>query len=111
VGWTASHPHDVVVLEGAALVQWVNASCVAQGLPLLVTDAGVIARICALVDGRTQGPARSLRRRDPATDRLQAPDGHDSVGVKGAGATPARQDGDVGDDSLDDGGLSVEIER
>ena len=106
----ARRPPVMVVLEGPALVQWVNASCVAQGLPLLVTDAGVIARICALVVGRTPGPERSVRRRDPATGRLQAPDGHDSVGIEGAGTECPRQDGDVSNDCLDNGCLSPEGE-
>jgi hypothetical protein len=91
-------------------VQWVNASCLAQGLPLLVTDAGVIARVCALVSGRTQGPERRQRRRDPAPDRLQAPDGDDSGRVEGVDATGAGQDGDEVDYGLDDGGLSIEVE-
>jgi hypothetical protein len=43
------------VLEGAALVQWVNAGCVAQGVPFLVSDAGVIAKVCTLLRGSPAG--------------------------------------------------------
>ncbi|TFC24740.1 hypothetical protein E3O25_16575 [Cryobacterium sp. TMT1-3] len=31
---------------------WLEASCLAQGVPLLVTDAGVIAQVGALMSGR-----------------------------------------------------------
>lgn len=98
------------VLEGAALARWVNASCVAQGLPLFVTDSGVIARVCALLGGGTQGPGRSRRRRDPAPLRLQAPNGDDPVRVEGSGGSGAGKDSDVVDDGSDDGGLAREVE-
>lgn len=98
------------VIEGAALVQWVNASCVAQGLPLLVTDAGVIARVCTLLGGRAPGPERSMRRRDPAKDRLEAPGRDDPAGVEGAGTGRAGQDRDVVDHGLDGGGLPTEVQ-
>ena len=91
------------VLEGVALVQWVNASCVAQGLPLLVSDVGVIAKVCTLLRGSPPGPERSLLRRDPADVRSEAPLESNSVGVEGSDAPHARGDDGMVEDCTDDG--------
>ena len=99
-----------MVLDGPALIQWVNASCIAQGVPLLVTDIGVVTRVCALLGAGSAGDGRRMRRRDPATGPSEGPDGDDSIRVEGVDPLSARQDGDVGDDGLDDGGLAVEVE-
>jgi|GEM_PF-4396645 len=73
------------VLEGAALIQWVNASCVAQGLPFLVSDAGVVAKVCTLLQGGTPGPERRQRRRDSAPAWSEAPVESDPAGVEDSG--------------------------
>lgn len=93
-----------------ALVQWVNTSCVAQGIPALVTDPMVIARVCALLTGRAPGGGGLGRRRDPALAGSETPDGFDTVGVEAAGPTGSGEDHAVVEDSLDDGDLTVERE-
>ncbi len=88
------------VLEGAALIQWVNASCVAQGLPLLVSDAGVVAKVCTLLQGGTPGPERRQRRRDSAVAWSEAPVETDPAGVEHSGTKDSRlDDGMVQDDA------------
>ena len=95
------------VLEGAALIQWVNASCVAQGLPLLVNDAGVVAKVCTLLQGGTPGPERRRSRRGVAVARSDSPPGIDTGVVEGAGASGTGCDDGVVNDSPDDRGLNV----
>lgn len=53
-------------VDREALRAWVAASCAAQGVPVLVTDPGVIAAVGALVNER--GPARGLPAGSPAPD-------------------------------------------
>lgn len=38
-------------VDRAAVLAWVTASCSAQGVPLVVTDAGVIATVGVLLNG------------------------------------------------------------
>jgi len=102
VGWTVGSG-DVMVLDGPALIEWINAGCLAQGVPVLVSDAAVVRHVCTLLTGRGEGPERRLRRRDPALDRSQAPLDVDPAMVEGSGSGCARQDRDEGDDGLDDG--------
>lgn len=59
------------LVEGAALIQWVGDSCAAQGLPLAVTDPGVIANVCALLTGRAPGPERSRATPGPGAARIR----------------------------------------
>jgi len=82
----------MAVLEGAALVQWVNASCVAQGLPLAVSDAGAVAKVCTLLQGGTPGPERRERRRDSAAAWSDAPVKADPGGIECASAEDTRCD-------------------
>jgi hypothetical protein len=55
-------------IDRAALRAWVEASCAAQGVPVVVTDAGLVAQVGTLLRGRDaagQPPAggdRSARR-------------------------------------------------
>ena len=91
------------VLEGAALIQWVNASCVAQGLPLIVSDASVVARVCTLLQAGAPGPERRPRRRDRAVGPSDAPPRVDSGGVDAADSSGAGSDDGVVQDGGDDG--------
>ena len=49
---------DVGLLTGDALVGWVTRSCLAQGVPVKVTDGRVIDRMRVLLSGRPEGPGR-----------------------------------------------------
>jgi hypothetical protein len=41
-------------LTRGELAEWVRASCEAQGVAVFVTDAGVVARVSALLGGGTE---------------------------------------------------------
>ena len=102
LGWTHGSG-DVMVLDCTALIEWINAGCLAQGVPVFVSDAAVVRQVCTLLSGRGEEPERRLRRRDPAPVRSQAPLDVDSAMVEGSGAGCARPDVDEEDDGLDDG--------
>jgi len=48
----------VGLLTGDALVDWVTRSCLAQGVPVKVTDGRVIDRVRTLLGGKLGGPRR-----------------------------------------------------
>jgi hypothetical protein len=94
------------------LAAWVQRSCRAQGVPVKVTDAGVAARVVALlggpaVGGRAQARSASTHP-DPA--RSQPPRGPHPVGVQAPGATDSGADDCVVQDGPDDGGLAVQVQ-
>lgn len=39
------------------VADWVRASCLAQGVPVVVSDPGVVSDVVALATGRAVGPA------------------------------------------------------
>lgn len=41
----------------AQVAAWVQASCEAQGVPVVVADPGVVSDVVALATGRVAGPA------------------------------------------------------
>ncbi len=63
-------------LTPAQVRQWVDSSCAAQGVPVVVTDLGVLTRVGVLLGGgRGQAAARPPRR-------LQPPPGSNPVRVQ-----------------------------
>lgn len=92
------------------MVAWVSASCAAQGLPVKVTDAGVLQEVCVLLGGKVAGrrSARGADRR--ARKASEAPAGLDSRRVEPSGPCRARGDHGVVEDRSDDGVLSNEVE-
>lgn len=74
---------------GFDVAAWVASSCRAQGVPVKVTDARVVARVAVLLGA---APAGS-----------EPPDGLDPAGVEGAAPGPAGDDGMIehrGDDRM-----------
>ena len=55
---TVSGGAHMGLLSGEALASWVLQSCVAQGVPVKVTDARVIDRVRTLLGGKPDGPGR-----------------------------------------------------
>ncbi len=54
-------------VDREALKVWLEASCLAQGVPVVVTDAGVVAQLGVLMRGRdAAGAPRSGDRSPPA---------------------------------------------
>lgn len=54
-----------MAIDRDTLMRWLEASCAAQGIPVLVTDAGVVLRVGVLLGGR--GPAGLPRSGDRGT--------------------------------------------
>jgi hypothetical protein len=60
-----------MMLDRQRLAAWVEASCAAQGVPVRVTDPGVIARIGVLLgaapgtDGRASGRSTAVASESP----------------------------------------------
>jgi hypothetical protein len=54
----------MAVIDPAALAAWVSRTCLAQGVPVHVSDSTVIDRVRALVGtgGPAAGPRRGLQR-------------------------------------------------
>jgi hypothetical protein len=52
-------------IDRQALLRWLEASCAAQGIPVVVTDAGVVSRVGVLLGGRA--PAGLPRSGDRGT--------------------------------------------
>jgi len=57
-------------VDREALAAWLEASCLAQGVPVVVTDAGVVAQLGVLLSGR--GAAGAPRSGDRSTPALTA---------------------------------------
>ena len=87
-------------VKPAQVRQWVESTCAAQGVPVVVTDRGVLARVGVLIGG-TRGKPPGAR------DRLQPPLGINPVRVQtvppGLGRRP---DDGIVEDGLHDGRLA-----
>lgn len=95
------------------LAAWVAASCVAQGVPVKVTDVTVVRRVGLLLGGsvgRPRAQARSAAPRDPA-GRSEAPDDVHPGTVQGPDAGGAGCDDDVVDQGGGDRVLPRQIQR
>lgn len=79
-----------MAIDRDALRAWVEASCSAQGIPVVVTDPGIIAQVGGLVRlGGTRGGSRQGAQR--VRRGSQAPSGNDPVRIDSV-ARPARHD-------------------
>lgn len=92
---------------GFDLAAWVAASCARHGVPVKVTDAGVISDVVVLV-GSGGGRPQAERGARPAPS--EPPDDVDSVRVELSGPTLAGGDVGVVDDRRDDGGSDSQTE-
>lgn len=93
-------------LTGEDLAAFVVRSCEAQGVPVFVTDAAVLARVCALVGTAPPAPAAGGRTA-PAS---QAPHQLDTVRVEAASSWVPGPDHGVVDDRPHDRDLAVQVE-
>jgi hypothetical protein len=70
-------------LSREAVAAWLSASCAEQGVPVLITDPHVLARVAALLSPPTAGSGTDRctgRSRSPG--QLQAPDRPDASRVQ-----------------------------
>ncbi len=87
-------------LTPAQVRQWLVASCAAQGVPVVVTDLGVLSRVGVLIGG-TRGKPPGAR------DRLQPPLGNNPVRVQSVPTRLSRgHDDGVIENGLHDGRLA-----
>jgi hypothetical protein len=97
-------------LSWEQLAEWVSASCVAQGVPVFVTDPTVLGRVGSLLGGRPGAPARRASTEEAPGRRLQAPTDVDAGRVEVPDAGGGRVDRDVVDDRANDRDLAGEIQ-
>lgn len=95
-------------LSGDDLAVFVARSCAAQGVPVRLSDAGVVRRVVALLGG--DPPAKAAEPPADGAPLSELPDDVDSVGVELPSAGFARSDHDVVNDSRHDRSLAGEIE-
>lgn len=98
------------ILTGDALVSWVTSSCLAQGVPVKVTDGRVVDRIRILLTGESGASRRSASLAGAPDARSKVPDRRDSPGVQRRRRSGARRNYNVIEDGPHDGDLTVEIE-
>src|SRR5690242_14400555 len=92
-------------LTPSELAAWVPASCARQGLPVKVTDAGVVKAVAMLL--QTGAEAGHARRRAPTgAPLLQAPDNVGTVGIEASAAMNARVDDRMIEHGRNNGDLS-----
>lgn len=91
-------PVDIEAVRG-----WVEASCAAQDLPVLVDDAGVLGAVAGLLGAR--GPQGAARPAGPP--RSHSPDDAEPGRVEAVVPPASSADGDVVDDGSDDGLLAA----
>lgn len=90
---------------------WVQASCVAQGVPVKVTDPVVLGRLSTLLSGTSGRRTRQAERGgDARLARSQLPDRTDPLGTEVVGTGDLRGDDSVVEHGPDDGALPVEVE-
>ena len=95
------------VLTGEGLFSWVMKSCVAQGVPLKVTDGRSIDKVRTLLSGK---PGRGASSGGATGERSKAPKGSDPLGVKRRRPRGARANDGMIENGLDDGNLTAEVE-
>ena len=93
------------------LAAWVAASCRRHGVPVKVTDAGVIVQVAVLLGGGTarSGSGGTTDRTERPTPSEPPHDVHPAR-VHRLGATFARSDDNVVNEGFDDGVLSAQVE-
>ena len=94
-------------LSGDALAAFVEASCARHGVPVKVTDPGVVRDVAVLLTGRAGpgGVSRTVGR--PVSD---SPDQIDAVGVESSATVRGGGDDDAVEDGFDDRGLAGEVQ-
>ena len=96
-------------IDREALRAWLEASCSVQGVPILVTDAGVVSQIGVLLRGRDA--AWQPRSGERGTRPSQPPGGNNPVRVDhSAPTTGTGVDGGEVEYSGDDCGLPRQVQ-
>ncbi|MCW2725140.1 MAG: hypothetical protein JWN35_2061 [Frankiales bacterium] len=98
-------------MSGDELAEWVARSCMAQGLPVKVSEARTVEQVRVLLTGQAgrTAPARQRGRCAPA-GRSQPPDRPDPGGVEGLGAGRPWSDDRVVEHGADDRGLPGQVQ-
>jgi hypothetical protein len=100
----------MAVLVGVALARWVAESCLAQGVPVKVSDDRALDKVRTLLCAGSPVPERGVSAAGTASRRSKAPHGRDPSGVQLLGTMGAGADDGVIEDGVDDGPLPPEVE-
>ena len=92
-----------MAIDRAAVLAWLQASCVAQGVPLLVTDVGIVSQVGVLL--RNRGAAWQPRSGERSTRSSVAPSGNDPTRVEQATSGSGGLNGGVVENGSHDRGL------
>jgi hypothetical protein len=94
-----------------AVRAWLEASCIAQGVPVVVTDAAVLSQVAVLVSGRGGRRTRQAQRAPvPHPPRSEPPVGLHAGRVQAARTWSAGGDDGILQQGGDDGVLTVQIQ-
>lgn len=96
----------VARLSGDDLAAFVAASCDRSGVPVKVTDPGVVRSVTVLLTGTAAAAGGSRRR----AGRSDTPDEIDPARIDAARSPLAGADGGVAEQSLHDGCLAGEVQ-
>ena len=90
------------------IAAWVTASCAGQGVPVLVTDPGVLSGVVVLLTGRAapEGPQRVCAGPPGRPAGSESPHGLDPGRVHASGPWASGSDDDVVDNGAHDLGLA-----
>lgn len=94
-----------------AVRAWLEASCIAQGVPVVVTDAAVLSQIAVLVSGRGGRRTRQAQRAPvPHPPGSEPPVGLHAGRVQAARTRSAGEDDSLLQESGNDGVLTVQVQ-
>lgn len=96
-------------IDGEVMRAWLAASCAAQGVAVVVTDAGVVARVGVLLRGH--GTAGGRAATAAVAGSSAGPHGDDPERVERASPSGRRGDGGEVEDRGDDRRLAAEVQR
>lgn len=98
-------------MQVEAVRAWLEASCVAQGVPVVVTDAVVLSQVAVLVSGRGGRRTRQAQRAPvPHTPGSEPPVWLHAGRVQAARTGSAGGDDGVLQERGDDGVLTVQVQ-
>lgn len=98
-----------MTIDFEAMRTWLENSCALQGVAVVVTDAGVVARVGVLLRGRDAAGGRAATA--AASGPSAAPRGHDPERVERSASAGGGLDGGEVEDSADDRRLSAKVQR
>lgn len=98
-----------MAIDREALRAWVAASCAAQGVEVLVSDPGVVARVGVLL-GRREAARKPPPGGAHGSRQSQSPGGQNPARIEGSTSGESGGDRREVEDSADDGRLPGQVQ-